>query len=67
LNIKYIIVDGQYFYQSSGIESLSSTPKQVVRITDLSGREVTNESSNGILIYHYSDGSHQKVFIWKGN
>jgi hypothetical protein len=67
LNIKYIIVDGQYFYQSSGIETLSSTPKQVVRITDLSGREVTNESSNGILIYHYSDGSHQKVFVWKGN
>lgn len=67
LNIKYIIVDGQYFYQSSGIESLSITPKQVVRITDLSGREVTNESSNGILIYHYSDGSHQKVFVWKGN
>jgi hypothetical protein len=67
MNIKYIFVNGQYTYQSSGVESLSSTPKKLVKIVDLSGREVTNESANGILIYHYSDGSHQKVFVWKGN
>ena len=66
-NIKYIFVNGQYTYQSSDIELLSSPKKQVVRITDLSGREVTNESTNGILIYHYSDGSHNKIFVWKGN
>jgi hypothetical protein len=67
MNIKYIFVNGQYTYQSSGIESLSSTPKELVKIVDLSGREVTNENANGILIYLYSDGSHQKVFVWKGN
>jgi hypothetical protein len=67
MNIKYIFVNGQYTYQSSGIESLSSTPKELVKIVDLSGREVTNENANGILIYNYSDGSHQKVFVWKGN
>jgi hypothetical protein len=65
LNIKYIIVNGQYNYQSSGIETLSNTPKHVIRITDLSGREVTNENTNGILIYQYSDGSYQKVFVFK--
>jgi len=67
MNIKYIFVNGQYTYQSSGIESLSSTPKKLVKIVDLSGREVTNANANGILIYHYSDGSHKKVFVLKGN
>ena len=67
MNIKYIFVNGQYTYQSSGIESLSSTPKKLVKIIDLSGREVTNENANGILIYHYSDGSYKKVFVLKGN
>lgn len=67
LNIKYIFVNGQYTYQSAGLESLSNTPKELVKIVDLSGREVINENVNGILIYHYSDGSHQKVFVSKGN
>jgi len=66
-NIKYIFVSGQYTYQSAGIESLATTPKKLVKIVDLSGREVTNENGNGILIYHYSDGSHQKVFVSRGN
>jgi hypothetical protein len=63
MNIKYIFVNVQYTYQSSGIEALSSAPKKLVKIVDLSGREVTNDNSNGILIYYYSDGSHQKVFL----
>lgn len=63
MNIKYIFVNGQYTYQSSGIETLSATPKKLVKIVDLSGREVTNENANGIVIYYYSDGSHQKVFL----
>ena len=67
MNIKYIFVNGQYTYQSAGIETLSATPKTLVKIVDLSGREVTNEKVNGILIYHYSDGSHQKVFVSRGN
>jgi hypothetical protein len=63
MNIKYIFVNGQYTYQSAGIETLSSTPKKLLKVVDLSGREVTNDNSNGILIYYYSDGSHQKVFL----
>ena len=67
MNIKYIFVNGQYNFQSTNIESLINTPKELVKILDLSGRVVTNENANGILIYHFSDGSHQKVFVWKGN
>ena len=67
MNIKYIFVNGQYTYQSAGIETLSNSPKELVKIVDLAGREITDENVNGILIYHYSDGSHQKVFISKGN
>ena len=63
MNIKYIFVNGQYTYQSAGIETLSSTPKKLLKVVVLSGREVTNDNSNGILIYYYSDGSHQKVFL----
>ena len=63
MNIKYIFVNGQYTYQSSGIEALSSTPKALIKIVDLSGRDVTNEDASGILIYYYSDGSHRKVFV----
>jgi len=67
MNIKYIFVNGQYNFQSANIESLTNTSKELVKILDLSGREVTNENANWILIYHYSDGSHQKVFVWRGN
>ena len=67
MNIKYIFVNGQYTYQSSGVESLSNSPKELVKIVDLSGREVTSDNVNGIVIYRYSDGTYQKVFVWKGN
>jgi hypothetical protein len=65
LDIKTIIVNGQYDYQSSGIPTLTNSLKQVNRITDLSGREVSNNYENGILIYHFTDGTFEKVFIWK--
>jgi hypothetical protein len=67
LNIKYIIVNGQYTNQSLGIETLLNAEKKLVKIVDLSGREVTSENVNGILIYHYSDGSYKKEFVYKGN
>lgn len=63
MNIKYIFVNGQYTYQSASIETQSNTPKELVKIVDLSGREVLKEDASGILIYHFSDGSHKKVFI----
>ncbi|GAB5416066.1 MAG: hypothetical protein Crog4KO_13490 [Crocinitomicaceae bacterium] len=42
-------------------ESEINTPKKIVRITDLSGRESENKP-NTILIYFYSDGTIEKVF-----
>ena len=44
-----------------GIEELSNTPEQLVKITDLTGRETTFKP-NTLLIYIYSDGTAEKVF-----
>ena len=44
-----------------GLEELSNTPKQLVKITDLIGRETTSKP-NTPLIYIYSDGTAEKVF-----
>jgi hypothetical protein len=64
MNVKTIIVSDQYMNQSSGIELIKQTDKKVVKIIDLSGREVLNENAKGVLIYHFSDGTIQKVFVW---
>jgi len=44
-----------------GISELNSTPKQIVKIIDLMGRE-TSFKPNAPLIYVYDDGSIEKVF-----
>jgi len=44
-----------------GIEELSNTPKQLVKIVDVIGRETTFKP-NTPLIYIYSDGKTEKVF-----
>ena len=44
-----------------GISELNSTPKQIVKIIDLMGRE-TSFKPNTPLIYVYDDGSIEKVF-----
>lgn len=44
-----------------GVEELSNTPKQLLKIVDLMGRE-TPYKPNIVLIYVYSDGSAEKVF-----
>ena len=44
-----------------GVEELSNTPKELLKITDLIGREVTFKP-NTPLIYIYSDGTAEKVF-----
>lgn len=46
-----------------GIESLSlEKGKNLIKITDLLGREVNNNKVNQVLIYIYSDGSIEKIF-----
>ena len=44
-----------------GVEELSNTPKELLKITDLIGREVTFKP-NTPLIYIYSDGTTERVF-----
>ena len=44
-----------------GIEELSNTPKQLLKIVDLMGRE-TPYKPNTVLIYVYDDGTTEKVF-----
>lgn len=46
---------------SNGIDELFGTDKQLVKITDLMGRETTDKS-NTTLIYIYSDGTTDKVY-----
>ena len=46
---------------SVGIEELSNTPKQLLKIVDLMGRE-TEYKPNTVLIYVFDDGSTEKVF-----
>ena len=44
-----------------GIDELNNTPKQLLKIVDLMGRE-TPYKPNTVLIYVYDDGSTEKVF-----
>lgn len=44
----------------AGIDELSNSPKELVKIVDLMGREVTPQK-NVVLIYIYSDGTKQRV------
>ena len=44
-----------------GLNELSNSPKQLIKIVDLIGRETTFKS-NTSLIYIYSDGTAEKVF-----
>lgn len=46
---------------TSSVSELSNTPKELVKIVDVSGREVKDQP-NTLLIYVYSDGSTEKVF-----
>ncbi len=45
---------------TSSVPELQTTPKELVKIVDLMGREV-NENAGEVLIYVYSDGSTKKV------
>jgi hypothetical protein len=44
-----------------GLDEFSNTPKQLLKIVDLMGRE-TPYKPNTVLIYVYDDGSIEKVF-----
>lgn len=45
-----------------GLEEKKSSPKKIVKVIDIMGRE-TVPSGNQVLIYYYSDGSVERVFV----
>jgi hypothetical protein len=53
------ILSSTYYVSTVGIEELS-LDKEVTKITDIMGRECFPEP-NKLLIYHYSDGSTEKI------
>jgi hypothetical protein len=66
-NIKTIIVNSTYTNQSVGIEMIQTTAKKVIKVMDLTGREIKNENINGIVLYQFEDGTIQKFYQTKGN
>jgi hypothetical protein len=59
----YGCIDTSYCHQVCvwGIEEVPQVKKELIKIVDLTGRE-TDDKSNTLLIYIYSDGTMEKVF-----
>lgn len=57
----YVDTSSCHLVDYSGLEELEKGTLELVRITDLMGRE-TNPQSNTPLIYYYSDGTIERVF-----
>lgn len=55
------ILTSTYYVSTVGIEELT-LDRKVVKVTDIMGRECLPEP-NKLLIYHYSDGSTDKIMI----
>lgn len=69
-NATWFDIDAQMYFSTNcantctsevGIDELSNTPKQLLKIVDLMGRE-TPYKPNTVLIYIYSDGAAERVF-----
>ena len=60
--INNIVMSSAINVAFSGIEELSGDKKQLIRVSDLMGRETVIQA-NKILIYTYNDGSKEKIFI----
>ena len=62
-DVKTIVVNAVYEHQSAGLDILQSTNKKLLKVVDMTGREVDLENAHGILIYLYEDGTSEKVFV----
>ncbi len=60
--IHTIVMSSSVSVEISGIDELLGDTKQLIRVSDLMGRETVIQA-NKILIYTYSDGSKEKIFI----
>jgi hypothetical protein len=62
LDYKTIVINSNAMIGFVGLTEFNSDQKYVVSVSDLLGRETTIEP-NQLLIYTYSDGSKEKIFI----
>jgi hypothetical protein len=63
MNYKTIIANETWYMDNVGITELSGyNKKQVIKVLDLMGRQ-TKVQPNKLLVYVYSDGTTEKVFI----
>lgn len=63
-NVKTIILTQGMYLEYADINVLSESKKQVVNVLDFLGRE-SEIQPNKLLIYTYSDGSKEKIFIYE--
>ena len=61
-NIKTIVMSSSVNVEFSGINELTGNNKQLIRVSDLMGRE-TKVQPNKLLIYTYSDGTKEIRYI----
>lgn len=58
--LKQTDLNGQFkHYNIISVNDSNKSSKQLVKITNIMGQETTSDT--GVLIYYYSDGTHQKV------
>ena len=61
-NIKTIVMFSSVNVEFSGINELTGNSKQLVKVMDLMGRQVS-EQPNKLLVYIYSDGTREMRYI----
>lgn len=61
-NVKTIVMSSSVDLEFSGINELTGNSKQLVKVMDLMGRQVS-EQPNKLLVYVYSDGTREMRYI----
>jgi hypothetical protein len=62
MNYKTIIANATWYMDNVGIKELSGNSRQLVKVVDLMGREVSVQP-NKLLVYVYSDGTREMKYI----
>lgn len=62
MNYKTIIANATWYMDNVGIDELTGNSRQLVKVMDLMGREVS-EQPNKLLVYVYSDGTREMRYI----
>jgi len=62
MNYKTIIANATWYMYNVGIKELSGNSRQLIKVVDLMGREVSVQP-NKLLVYVYSDGTREMKYI----